>query len=33
MREHPNEADAILAERLDTLRKHIAITLERMAAS
>ena len=33
MREHPDEADAILAERLDTLRKHMTITLERMAAS
>lgn len=33
MREHPDEAEAILAERLDTLRKHMTITLERMAAS
>ena len=33
MHENPDEADAILADRLDTLRKHMTITLERMAAS
>jgi uncharacterized protein YndB with AHSA1/START domain len=33
MQESPDEADAILAERLDILRNHMTITLERMAAS
>jgi hypothetical protein len=33
MEEDPDEASAILQERLDLLRKHMTITLEGMAAS
>ena len=33
MQQSPADAEAILTERLETLRKHMTITIERMAAS